>query len=102
MPKSISINSRIAKHGEKMIQINVCLWTDNISSKKGEIIEKYARASGVVRLQANKAHKIRPKSPTPFNSLLELTAAIEKVLIQHDIKLYTSGKAQKYIVCTKP
>ncbi len=98
MPKNFPPQSNLSKHGEKMIQINVRLWTNDISPKKGEILPKHAWTSGVVRLEANKAHKIQPTNPTPFNSLMDLNAIIEKVLIRHGIVLHRSNRLKKYVL----
>ena len=87
----------IAKHGEKMIQISVRFWTDGIANVKGEIIQKHAWSHGVVNLETNHAHNIRPNSPIPFNSLMELPTAVEKVLIRQNIVLHSSSRMAKYI-----
>jgi len=97
MPKRRPINSQIAEHGEKMIQRDVRLWTNDISPIKGEILQKHAWTSGVVRLEANRAHKIKLSKPIPFDSLMDLTAVIEKVLIQHRIILHPSSRFLRYI-----
>lgn len=97
MAKTTALSSEIAKHGQKMIQINIRLWTNNISHRKGEIIRKHAWTSGVIRLESNQAHKITLTNPVPFHSLMDLTAVVEKVLIQHGIMLHTSRKLRKYV-----
>jgi hypothetical protein len=61
--------TREAKHGEKMIEIRVRFWTDQIAPK-GSVIPKHAWTSGIVRMAKNKAHGITPKHPKPFNSRL--------------------------------
>lgn len=86
-----------APHGEKMIEIQVRFWTDGVSRKKGYVVPKNCLAMGVVKLQTNESHGIRQKNPVPFNSLLDLTATIEKVLIQNEIILHKSNKMHKYI-----
>ena len=85
-----------APHGEKMIEVKVRFWTDNIASHDG-ILPKHARAAGVVRMERNDAHGIRPGTPKPFNSLAEIPAAIEKTLIEYGIVLHKSQKMQKYL-----
>jgi hypothetical protein len=59
---------------------------------------KHAWTAGMVRMQTNKAHGITSSAPVPFNSLLELTTAIEKVLLRQGIRLHPSGKMKKYLV----
>lgn len=85
-----------AKHGEKMIEVKIRFWTDQISRTGGTVIPKHAWSSGVVRMERNEAHGIVPSSPIPFNSLLDLGAAVEKALIKHGVVLHPSRKMQKY------
>ncbi len=89
--------AREAKHGEKMIEVKVRFWTDGIASDPGKVVPKNAWTSGVVRIDSNKSHGITPQSPVPFNSLLDVGAAIEKVLINHGITLHPSRKMRKYV-----
>ena len=95
MPETIE--SREAKLGEKMIEIRVRFWTDELAEKATQIMPKHAWTSGVVRMQHNEPHGISPEYPIPFNSLMELPQVIEKVLIQHGIKLHRLGKMAKYV-----
>lgn len=85
-----------ASHGEKMIQINIRLWTDQMSEEPGKVIPKNAWGSGVVSLERNKTHGIVPSNPKPFNSMLDLGAAIEKVLIDGGIVVHPSRRTRKY------
>jgi hypothetical protein len=89
--------AREAKHGEKMIEVKVRFWTDGITPGAGKVLPKNAWTSGVVRIDSNKSHGITPQSPVPFNSLLDVGAAIEKVLINHGITLHPSRKMRKYV-----
>ncbi|MCC7165704.1 MAG: hypothetical protein IT331_24615 [Anaerolineae bacterium] len=100
--QEIELEEQEAEHGEKMVEIKVRFWTSNLAEGKDAIFPKYARANGVVRMQPNKAHNIVPKSPKPFNSLMELPSVIEKVLIDHGITLYESPKMRKYLTSVKP
>jgi hypothetical protein len=93
-PKISSLN---AEHGQKMIEVKLRFWTNAISSQKGKIIPKHAWTSGVVRIEQNPAHGIKPKSPKPFQSLLDVGAVIEKVLLEHSIVLKPSARMKKYI-----
>jgi hypothetical protein len=90
-------SSREAKHGQKMIEVKLRFWTDDLAETKGSIIPKNARTSGVVRIERNQAHGIVPKSPRPFNSLLEIGSAIQDVLIEHGIVLHPSRTDKKLI-----
>lgn len=91
------VQSREAKYGERMIEVKVRFWTDQIAEGEGQILPKHAWTSGVVRMKRNKSHSIIPKDSRPFNSLMELPQVIERVLIEHDIVLHRLGKTAKYI-----
>ena len=89
--------AREARHGEKMIEVKIRFWTDEISSEPGKIVPKQAWAGGVVRIAPNKSHGIVPKNPIPFNSLLDVGAKIEQVLIDHGVVLRRSRRMKKYM-----
>ena len=91
------VEAREAKHGEKMIELKIRFWTDELSPEPGTIIPKHAWSSGVVRIQENKAHGIVPGKPRIFNSLLDVGAAIEKTLKEQGIILHISGGMRKYM-----
>lgn len=86
----------IARHGEKMIEVKIRFWTDRIADGENRVRPKHAWASGVVRMEANPAHGIKPRKPVPFNTILDLQASIEKTLIQHGVRLHPSHKMRKY------
>jgi hypothetical protein len=94
MPQDVE--SREAKHGEKMIEIKLRFWTDDIA-EQGKVIPKHAWTAGVVRMEANRSHGISPRHPVPFHSLLDVGAIIEKVLIEHGVVLHPSPKMRKYV-----
>lgn len=98
MAKIVDIESREAKWGEKMIEIKLRFFTNDIpTAEPGKIIPKHAWTSGVVRIQRNRAHGIVPSGdPRPFNSLLDVGAAIEKVLIEYGVILHPESKMRKY------
>jgi hypothetical protein len=85
-----------AKHGEKMIEVKIRFWTDEIAGERNKIIPKHAWSSGVVRIERNEAHDISPAAGIPFNSLLDLGIAVEKTLLAHGIVLHPSRKMRKY------
>ena len=85
-----------ASQGEKMIEIKLRFWTNDISQEPGMIIPKHAWSGGVVRIESNKSHGIKPSSPQPFHSLLDVGGIIEKVLIDHGIVLHSSRRMKKY------
>lgn len=87
-----------AKRGERMIEVKVRFWTNDITQGKGWIKPKHAWTQGVVSIERNKSHGIIPGYPRPFNSLMELPTVIEKVLIQHGVTLHLASKMDKYII----
>jgi len=91
------VASQEGKHGEKMIEVKIRFWTNDIAEEKRKIKAKHAWSSGVVRMESNKSHGIVPGNPRPFHSLLDIGAVIEKVLIEHDIVLHPSRKMSKYV-----
>jgi hypothetical protein len=83
--------------GERMIEVKIRFWTNDISGESGKIIPKHAWSSGVVRMERNPSHGIVPRHPKPFHSLLDVGAVVEKVLIEHGVVLHPSRRMQKYI-----
>ncbi len=84
----MNIEERDSVHGEKMIEIKVRFWTDNIAETKGKIIPKNCWNSGIIRIERNDLHGIKSSSPLPFNSLSEILPKIEKVLKQNKIQIH--------------
>jgi hypothetical protein len=89
--------ARDAAHGEKMIEIKVRFWTNDLAAGKDKVRPKHAWTSGVVRIERNGSHDISPKAPVPFNSIGEIATKIEKVLIDHGIALHRSDRMAKYL-----
>ena len=85
-----------ATHGQKMIEVKVRFWTNDIAETGGNIIPKHAWAAGMVRMERNASHGIVPGNPEPFHSPFDLGAAIEKVLIDHGVVLHTPRVMKKY------
>ena len=85
-----------AEHGEKMIEVKLRFWTNDIAEGKDNIVPKHAWSGGVVRIESNKSHGIVPAAPIPFHSMLDVGRAIEKCLIDQDIVLHPSTRMQKY------
>src|SRR5712692_9174330 len=59
-----------APHGEKMIQLDVRLFTDEIAGP-GKINPQHAWDPGIVPVQAKPSPRLKKGEPIPFNSLLE-------------------------------
>lgn len=97
MPKATPVKELEAAHGEKMIEVKLRFWTNDIAADDGKILPKHAWASGVVRMERNRAHGVVPGKPIPFHSLLDISAAIEKALIEHRITLHIPRRMTKYI-----
>jgi hypothetical protein len=89
-------DEREAKQGEKMIEVKVRFWTNDLAEEKGRILPKHAWSSGVVRVNGNRAHGIVPQDVIHFHSLMDIPAAIEKLLIEQGITLHASRRMMKY------
>ena len=81
----------------KTIDVSIKLWTDNIGPN-GAVVPKHAWSIGVVHMRANSRHGIAPGNPIPFNSFAELPSVVEKLLIQHGVKLHAGGRQKKLYV----
>ena len=82
---------------KRMVELRIRFWTDELAGEKGYIMPKHAWTSGVVRMERNDSHGIEPQNARHFNSLMEIPSAIEKVLIQHGVKLHLLRNMAKYI-----
>lgn len=89
--------SRQAPQGERMIEVKVRFWTNNIVKGKGRVVPGEAWSNGVVRMERNTVHEIEPRPPRPFQSLMDLPSVLEKVLIEHGIVLHPSRRARKHL-----
>jgi len=98
MPAAGNVEQLEAQHGEKMIEVKLRFWTNNLAEDEGNIRPKHAWASGVVRMTRNNAHGIRPGGPLPFHSLLDIGRVIEKALIDHGVRLHAPRRMKKYFV----
>ena len=97
MAEEKDIAALVAQHGEKMIEVKIRFWTNDVAPEPVKILPKHAWSSGVVRMEANKSHGIVPSSPKPFHSLLDVGAVIEKVLIEQGVVLHPSRRMKKYV-----
>lgn len=86
-----------AQWGERLIKISVNFWTNDIAEEKGYIIPKNAWSYGKVGLRANPSHDIKSSDPIAFESLMELPAKIEELLIREGITLHAGRRMKKYI-----
>ena len=96
-PRTEIVAGLKAEPGERMIEVKLRFWTNDLADGEGKIRPKHAWSSGVVRMESNKTHGIKPKNPRPFHSLLDVGAVIERVLIQHGIQLHPNRRMRKYL-----
>ena len=96
MPFESTVAPKPALHGEKTIELSVRFWTDEMASEKGQIVPKHAWAGGMVHAVRNESHGIVSGEPVPFNSLMELPLAIERVLLAQGIVLHAANQMRKY------
>ncbi len=89
--------TREATYGKKMIEVKVRFWTNDLADGKDRIRPKHAWGSGVIRIDGNPSHGIVPKDPIMFNSMAEIPAKIEKVLIDHGVTIHKSARMKKYM-----
>ncbi len=96
-PESSWPEAKTAKHGNKMIEIRIRFWTDEIAFDDDMIIPKHCWDNGVVLMDTNKDHGISSENPRPFGSILELPAVLAKVLQEHGVKLHPNTKLRKIL-----
>jgi hypothetical protein len=94
MAKAKAVKAQI---GERMIELKVYFWTNNIAKGKGKIIPKHAWSAGMVRLEPNQAHGIIGRKAKPFHTLFDLGTTIEKVLIQDGVVIHPARQMKKYL-----
>ena len=80
-----------------MIEIRIRFWTNDIAETEGHVIPRHCWSSGMVTVPQNASHGISSGEPKPFNSLMELTYAIEQALIDADVRMHTGGKSGLYV-----
>jgi hypothetical protein len=85
-----------AAWGERMIEVRVRFWTNDLAEGKGQVRPRHAWEAGMVRMERNEAHGIAGGDPLPFQSLMDLPAVIEKLLIRDKIRLHPSTRTKKY------
>ena len=93
---------RKANHGEKMIEVRVRFWTDEITNTPKVIVPKHAWDFGYVEIAANASHGLKQSgSSVKFNSVLELPQAIADLLVQEGVQLHIGTKLGKLITCER-
>jgi hypothetical protein len=86
-----------AAANERMIEIKLRFWTNGLVKRRGYVVPKWAWSSGMVGIERNETHGIKPGKTLPFHSLLDVGSAIEKVLIREGVVLRPSKRARKYL-----
>ena len=85
-----------AEHGEKMIEVKLRFWTNELASEEGMIRPKHAWDFGMVRIDSNAAHGIKAdKNPRPFNSFNDIASVVEDVLVEYGVTLHHGRKSRK-------
>jgi hypothetical protein len=85
-----------AAQGQKMIEVTIRFWTDDLAEQPGHVVPKKCWSSGVVRVSPNQSHGITGKNPVPFNSLSQIVPTIEELFIAHGIKVVPSSHERRY------
>ena len=96
MPRSVPPKATHAPQGQRMIEVKIRFWTNDIAEGNEMIHPKHAWASGVVRMESNHAHGIAATDPIPFHSLLDIGRAMERTLIENEIVLHPPRRMKKY------
>ena len=87
-----------AEHGKKMIEIKIRFFTDAIAPE-GQVVPRQGWTCGVALVTPNSLHGITSLNhPIVFNTWSEMNVAIEKALIEANVKLRPYGRMQKYII----
>ncbi len=85
------------RNENRLIEIKVRFWT-NVHGAGKKISPKHAFSAGVVQMSRNDLHGVEPTEPLPFNSLLELSGKIEKLLVRHGITVHPCKIMSRYIL----
>lgn len=83
------------KRGEKMIELRVRLWTDEIAEVDGAIVKKHCWDYGTVSMLQNDSHGIEPQGDTHFHSIMDLTGVVAEVLARHGVRMHVGPKSAK-------
>jgi hypothetical protein len=68
MAKTKGARTRKAAKGERMVEIKIRFWTNDLANGKGSVLPKHAWPGGAVRMERNETHGIKPKRPRVFNA----------------------------------
>jgi hypothetical protein len=68
-----------------------------IARRQGAVLPGHAMTKGVVRMDRHSAHGVGGGRARPFNSLMEIPATLERVLMDQGITLHACGKMRRYL-----
>ncbi len=83
------------QQGNKMIELRVRFWTNNIAKGDNMVAPKHCWDSGMVAMDRNTLHEITGREQMPFHSLMTLSHSIEKLLLRNGIKLHMNHRTKK-------
>lgn len=83
-----NISERLLKHQSRMVELRICLWTDNLAVGGRKNQPKHAWTSGVVQLGVNRPHGIESSEPAPFNALEDIPSVLEQLLASQGVGLH--------------
>jgi hypothetical protein len=86
-----------ARHGQKMIEVVVRFWTDELAEGRDAVVPKHCWSSGVIRMALNPTHGIKGLRPLPFNGLADIVPKIEELFVDHGIKVHPDRRTQRYL-----
>jgi len=72
----------------------VRFWTNDIAGP-GPIKPKHGWDSGMIHITANPSHRLKSIKAVPFQSLMDLPRAMEKVIIEYELTLLSGTKVRE-------
>jgi hypothetical protein len=78
----------------------VRFWTNDIAGP-GLIKPKHGWDSGMIHVTANPSHRLKSIKEVPFQSLMDLPRAMEKVIIECEPTLLSGPRSAKYLMESK-
>ena len=72
----------------------VRFWTNEIAGP-GPIKPKHGWDSGMIHITANPSHRLKSIKAVPFQSLMDLPRAMEKVIIECELTLLSGTKVRE-------
>jgi hypothetical protein len=79
----------------KMIKVEIRLWTNDLG-ENGEVSPGAAWDSGTITVPVNKRHGIKSGTQVRFDSIAQVSGAVERALIDAGVTLYHGRVSGKY------